>query len=203
LGETCNWEDKKNIITYCGRLMSTKGADVLIEAFSKLMKDKDYCSYPLALHIIGDGDLKTNLMNLCKENGIEKFVVFHGNIPNEQARKIIRKAKIHVVPSTYEPYGLTAIEALAEGTCVIASKVGGLIEFLSDGDNALLVPPADPNILADKIKYLINDKEGNQLAMKLAKNGYQYASTQTWENIALKTYEIYQYLIKKRVNNLD
>lgn len=105
--------------------------------------------------VIGDGRERDNLHKLVTENGIERYVEFRGFVHN--LKEILNELDILVVPSLQESFGMAAVEAMAMELPVIASKVGGLPEVVKDGETGILVPPADPQSLANAIKFLINN----------------------------------------------
>ncbi len=93
--------------------------------------------------------------------------IYHGLKPNSpELIGLYRQSSIFVLPSLAEAFGIAAVEALGSGLPVIASRVGGLAEIVEDGKNGLLVPPGDPQALAEAVLKLIQD-EGALRTMRL------------------------------------
>jgi starch synthase len=93
----------------------------------------------------------------------------------------------------YEPLGIVNLEAMACGTAVVASKVGGIPEVVADGDTGLLVPPDDPEALAESITVLTRDPDR---AKAMGAAGRERASTLfDWGKIAQQTAELYRTVV--------
>lgn len=93
------------------------------------------------------------------------------------------------MPSHYESFGMVALEAMACGTPVVASQVGGLAFLVQDGVNGLVVPDDDPNLLADRLELLIRQPE---LREKLGRQAAAYAQEYAWEKIAQRMLQVYE-----------
>jgi glycosyltransferase involved in cell wall biosynthesis len=125
------------------RLSPEKGVDLLVKAAALLPH--------IHFLIAGDGPERRTLMQQAPEN-----VNFIGRI--EDTRQVYGKADLIAIPSRQEGQGLVALEAMASGVPLVASRVGGLAEMLADKETALLTAPEDPEGLAKAIEALINDK---------------------------------------------
>ncbi len=102
--------------------------------------------------VAGDGPLRKNLQS---EAGSR--VQFAGWIANEQLSQLIRRAKVVVVPSLFEPQGVVVLEAMACGVPVIGSDVGGIPEMIENGTTGWLVPPDNPVALAKAMHAALSD----------------------------------------------
>lgn len=140
---------------FCGRLVATKGADVLIKAFNRVLK-----KIPNAkLLIAGTGELEKNLKFLIENLGIGSSVQMLGFLDQDELRNKFLGAWVQAVPSTWnEPFGLVALEAMARGTAVVASRSGGLTELIREGENGVLVRPGDEENLASTLIWLFNQR---------------------------------------------
>lgn len=164
-------------ILYIGRLEWYKGVHVLLKAFSRL---KHKCA---RLLIVGKGPLFETAMTFSQR---DKRVIPLGFLDEGKKRELLREANITVVPSLWhEPFPMVALESLASGTPVIASKVGGIPEIVKDGYNGRLFEPGDSNQLSDILAELI---ENGEKLSKLAKGAIESAQ---------------QYLIDKHINKLE
>lgn len=163
-----------NRIVFVGRFDLHKGADVLIHAFARVAAGRP----ELTLDFIGpdrgipteDGETVT-LAQFLERNVAENVrsrIVVHGAKRPAEIREFRRRGLVTVIPSRYETFGNTALEALAAGCPVIASGTGGLAEIVKHDATGLLVPPGDPAKLAEAIERLLNDRE---LAARLGAAG--------------------------------
>jgi glycosyltransferase involved in cell wall biosynthesis len=120
----------------------------------------------LRLAILGEGELRAELERQAGALGVLERLVMAG--VRRDARAVIGAADMALLPSRWEGLPLVALEALAAGTPIVATAVRGIRELLTDGENALLVPPGDPEALASAIRRLLADRS---LAEALAGNG--------------------------------
>ena len=178
--------EKEDYLTYCGRICSTKGIDVMLKAFSEVVSDGEYKQF--SLKILGTGELLEQMKVYAEELNISDYVLFLGYVPNEEARKVISKAKIHIVPSTYEPFATSALEAMEENTAVIASRVGGLQEMIQDKKTGILVEPSNAEGLATAIKKLLKDDD---FRSQIEEGATESVKEFEWPNIAKQIFELY------------
>jgi glycosyltransferase involved in cell wall biosynthesis len=147
-----------------GRLFPTKGQRVLIDAMKLLSVIKS----SIFIEIIGDGPCKQDLQQLVKAYGLGSQVCFTSSVSHDIMLHRMAEADIVVVPSLSEAFGLVNVEALAVGTPVVASRIGGIPEIIRDGVDGLLFEPGNAHDLADKLAVLISDPE---LRARMGKNG--------------------------------
>jgi alpha-maltose-1-phosphate synthase len=104
--------------------------------------------------------------------------------------QLLSHATVFVCPSVYEPLGIVNLEAMACGTAVVASRVGGIPEVVLQGETGLLVPPADPGALADAVNELVADPDR---AAAMGETGRRRAVERfSWRAIAEQTLELYR-----------
>jgi D-inositol-3-phosphate glycosyltransferase len=189
------------MILFVGRIEPLKGVDVLIQAIS-LMYQGDQANKPsFCLAVIG-GNPETSettinmemarLQALREQFGLHDLVVFLGLRSQDTLPYYYSAAEVVVVPSHYESFGMVALEAMACGTPVVASEVGGLAYLVQDGVTGYTIPVGDPKILADRLNQLLND---NELSKKMGEQGASLAINYGWERIAAKIYDLYEKLI--------
>ena len=175
-----------NYITFSGRLEYKKGVDILINAYATAL-EKDETLPDLV--IVGDGTGRRNFVKIAQELGISHRVHFTGMISNLDVHQNLINSAMHVVPSLAEPFGITAIESMLDGTPVIASNSGGLKEIVEDEKTGLLVSPGDVDMLASAILRLWQHPE---LRKKLAGASIEKArNVYTWENVSAFTRNVY------------
>ncbi len=176
----------EQIILYVGRIVREKGIQVLIQSIPEILQRNPASKFVIA----GKGPYLDSLKAQADYLGISNRVYFTGFISDEERNKLYRCADLAVFPSLYEPFGIVALEAMATMTPVIVSAVGGLVEFVEDGENGLTVPPNDPPRLAQAILQLLNKQN---TARRLANNGYRLVKEKySWKQIARKTVKVYQ-----------
>jgi len=126
--------DKENYILTVGRLSKFKNVHLLIKAFNKLKKELSETK----LVIVGDGEVKKDLEQLAKRLKLENRIRFEGNITDQLLVKLYRKARVTVICSEDEPFGLVPIESMMYGTPVIAHNSGGPQETIQHGRTGFL-----------------------------------------------------------------
>jgi glycosyltransferase involved in cell wall biosynthesis len=138
-------------LAFAGRLGPQKALGVALAALREVPG--------VTLVIAGDGPDRQQLEDLAEEFGITSRVRFVGNISREGVLRLFRAADATVLSSSWENLPHTVLEALAVGSPVLATAVGGVPEVVHDGKNGLLVAPNDPEALADAIRRLFSDTD--------------------------------------------
>ncbi|MDP3012737.1 MAG: glycosyltransferase family 4 protein, partial [Candidatus Subteraquimicrobiales bacterium] len=143
----------QKIVLYVGNLVLVKGVNYLIEALPEIIK-----KHPeVYLVLIGSGPALKDLQREVVALNLEDYVRFEGAKPHWQIPRWMGAADVFVLPSEREGFGLVALEAMACGVPVVASKVGGLTEFIEDGKDGFLINSGDKNALVEKINYLLTN----------------------------------------------
>jgi D-inositol-3-phosphate glycosyltransferase len=190
------------VLLYVGRIEPLKGIDTLIEAIAYMHRSEP--DLPFCLAVIG-GDPHSlpddqtaemkRLKELCNLNGLDDQVAFLGKRDQDLLPYYYSAAEAVVVPSHYESFGMVALEAMACGTPVVASQVGGLAYLVQDGVTGYTVPSNDVPALATRLSDLIRDKA---LRDRLGDQAAQSAKQFSWEIIARQIRDLYQELIAKQ-----
>jgi D-inositol-3-phosphate glycosyltransferase len=183
------FEDEK-IVLFVGRLEPLKGVDILINAAAMLESDVE-CS---VLIVGGDESSHaqvTQLQGLASDLGIEHRVAFTGAVDHETLPLFYNAADICVVPSHYESFGLVAVEAMACGVPVVASRVGGLTGTVKDGETGYLVPWLCPEPFAERIEMLL---ENESLRRNLGEAAREAVTRYRWPNVAARVLQLYDSL---------
>jgi len=178
---------KGPLILFVGRLVWRKGVEYLIRAMPKIISIEPDAE----LIILGVGSEEEKLMKLARDMRMENKITFINRYVSEKERiQFYAAADVVCVPSTYEPFGIVAVEGMSSGKPVVASRTGGLMEIINDGESGLLANPGDAEDLANKITSILKDKE---LAKKLSVGGRKRIEQEfTWKKIAEKTLSIYE-----------
>lgn len=167
-------------IIYVGALQPRKNIDVLIEAFESLREEKLYKD--LGLVIAGDfGWMHEGLVKKAKGNS---NIIVTGKFETKDLPALLRGAKVFVLPSLYEGFGLPAVEAMACGTPVAAANNSSLAEIV--GDAGILFDPYSSQNLAGVLKKIL---ENDKLQGDLRKRGLERAKDFSWEKCAKETLE--------------
>jgi len=177
-------------LLFVGRLASNKGLLDLVDAFALLGRHD-----PTArLVLVGeDGGMGARVDSRARERGVSDRVHRLGRVADDAVlASAYREARITVLPSEYEAFGLVLLESLAQGTPVVATRVGGIPEVVDDGQTGLLVPPCDPEALAVALERLWSDPE---LRRRFGEQGRtQVIPRYTWETVADRIDRLYRML---------
>lgn len=192
------------ILLYVGRIEPLKGVDTLIQSLADLCREGLQECHPHTLVIIG-GDVNAapeamnaelvRLQALARDLGISDMVLFLGKRDQDWLPYYYSAADALVMPSHYESFGMVALEAMACGTPVVASQVGGLAFLVQDGQTGYVVPDGDPRALGDRLRMLLSQPE---LRRKLGEQAAVYAKNYAWTEIAGRILEVYNDLICDR-----
>lgn len=174
------------VIGSVGNLNPIKGFEYLIAAMPHIKK-----KFPLiSLEIIGSGQEKWKLADKIKELKLEHNVTLLGT--KKDARKYAKHWRAFVIPSVSEPFGIVALEAMASGIPIVASKTGGLKDIITDKKNGLLVPPRNSEVLAKAILQIL---ESMALGAKLKRGGLLRVKDFDWKKIVKTLEGTYEELI--------
>lgn len=187
----------RRVVLFVGRIEPLKGIDTLLRAMALLAADGASKQEDLSVIIVGGApgagaaqvrSELDRLQRLQAELGIDHLVTFMGAQNQDTLVYYYSAADVTVVPSHYESFGMVALEAMACGTPVIASKVGGLAFTVQDGQTGFLVPDRDPELLAAKIRSLLDDDD---LRRRLGRQAEQWADRFGWPAIADQILGVY------------
>jgi mannosylfructose-phosphate synthase len=170
------------------RLAHNKGLDLLIDSFAIVAERMDDAQLVLAIghedRSEDEEEIYQNLLQLTRRHGIEDRVKFIGFIPDEELPDHYRAADLFVLSSRYEPFGMTAVEAMASGTPCVVTIHGGLCRVLDYGIHALFADTFDREELGVSMFQVLKYKS---LQARLAEKGAQRARARfTWTGIAQK-----------------
>ncbi|SPE36615.1 Glycosyltransferase [Candidatus Sulfopaludibacter sp. SbA6] len=144
---------RENRILYVGQLIRGKGVDLLLRALAHVASDYE-------LTIVGTGNARVKLEQLCAKLGLEKRVRFAGWVNPDGLGEYYRSAKVVAVPSRWpEPFGMIGLEAMHYGRPVVAFNVGGIPDWLEHGITGLLVAEQDVGAMARALEQLLGDAE--------------------------------------------
>jgi D-inositol-3-phosphate glycosyltransferase len=192
-----NLPASKRMILFVGRLDPVKGLSYLLKALCDLRDLNPSLSKNLCLAVIG-GDRESHLQSLVDDMDCitrmkqlyepDDMVVYYGAQAQEALPGYYSAADVCVMPSLYESFGMVALEAMACGIPVIASKVGGLTFTVRDGETGFLVPERNPKALAEKLNLILGDE---CLRQRLGHRAAQVALGYSWDIVADEVEALY------------
>ena len=186
--------DNEKIILYVGRLVYEKGVQHLISAMPKILENY----HDAKLIIAGKGGMLDELKGQAEAIGLSNKVYFTGYLNSKQVQKMYKCADVAVFPSTYEPFGIVALEAMLAGVPTVVSDIGGLNEIVDHGINGMKSYAGNCNSIADSVISLLYDK---QLAANVSKKAKQKVKEEfNWNKIAQDTHYIYEQAICKTMS---
>lgn len=155
-------------VAFVGRLSAAKGLDVLLHALAAVPSDWE------RLLVVGDGWHRAECERLARRLGLADRVDWLGRLDGPGVAAAIRSARVVAVPSRWpEPFGIVGLEAMAQARAVVASRGGGIPEWLDDGETGLLVRPDDAAQLARALRTVLRDPDR---AAALGRTGWERAA---------------------------
>ena len=190
--EAINLPVNERMLLFVGRIEPLKGLDTLLHAIAHMRENGIHSQVPHYLAVVGGDPSATGenlssemarLQALCSELDLNDMVLFLGKRDQASLPYYYSAADVLIMPSHYESFGMVALEAMACGTPVVASKVGGLAFLVVDGETGFVVPDNDPISLSEKLTLLLTDPA---LRERLGQQAASYARQYAWENIVEK-----------------
>jgi D-inositol-3-phosphate glycosyltransferase len=188
----------ERMLLYVGRIEPLKGIDILIKAIAQLRRSDVLSECPHYLYIIG-GEPEAGLENmnkemrrlqdLCQELGVGDLVLFLGKRDQDTLQYYYSAAEIVIMPSHYESFGMVALEAMACGTPVIATQVGGLQYLVQNEKTGFTIPNDNVEILEERLTQLICKQE---LRAEMSENSVTYARKYAWDVITPQIIDLYK-----------
>ena len=196
-------DPNERIILQLGRMVPRKGVDNVIRALGHLVHEN---RIPARLLIVGGETAEPDpakspelarLMKIAQDAGVTEYVTFTGQRQRDVLKYYYSAADVFVSTPWYEPFGITPLEAMACGTPVIGSNVGGIKYSVADGETGFLVPPKNARALAARLAELFSSPAMLQTFSRQAKvRVNQYF---TWEKVAHILAGVYEETISEVV----
>ena len=178
---------EENVILYVGRIEPLKGIDILLRAVPLLE-----CAGDLRVMVVGgnpSGDAEMErLKAIADELGIRDSVTFTGPVPQDSLPTYYSAADIYALPSHAESFGLAALEAMACGTPVLVSRVGGLKTFVENGKTGYLAPWRCPEAFAQRLDTLLAAPD---LRRAMGRAAREKALSMGWSGVADRMLDYY------------
>jgi glycogen synthase len=181
------------VVLYTGRIELNKGSLELLRSVDQVASQ-----FPDVEFVMAGGRHNSiddrSLENALGRNGTRDHVRFPGHVPWQQLADCYRSASVFVMPSYYETFGISVIEAMAFGLPVVATNVGGLPEVVEDGVTGILVPPGNSQELGDAILRLLRDPE---LSARMGQAGRERVRSEfTVDRVVSQTLAVYESVIR-------
>jgi glycosyltransferase involved in cell wall biosynthesis len=192
------------VILQLGRIVPRKGVDNVVRALGHLRRT--YGMVARLLIVGGESDLPDpdltpeigRLQQLAEEEGVTQWVTFTGRRQRETLRYYYSAADVFVTTPWYEPFGITPLEAMACGTPVVGSAVGGIKQTIQDGETGFLIPPNDPPALAAKLAALLYSKKLRNVMSEASIQHVQ--ENYTWLEVAHQTANLYELIMSGQLS---
>ena len=178
---------EKRMILYVGRIEPLKGIDILLRAVPMLEYGQDLRVLVVGGNPGNDAELD-RLKSMTVELGIEDSVTFTGSVPQSTLPVYYSAADVFVLPSHSESFGLAPLEAMACGTPVVVSRVGGMKTFVNSGENGYLVPWRCPESFAQRLDVLLANPE---LRDAMGQAARRKALSMGWDSVADRMLDYY------------
>jgi glycosyltransferase involved in cell wall biosynthesis len=172
---------KKHLVMSACRMMPWKGLEYLIEAYKDFSKD-------VCLVLVGDGPTKEKLEKTAQGTDIR----FIGRLSHRDVQVHMRAADAYVMPSLFENFPLAALDCLVTQTPIVATKIGGIPEILTDEKTSLFIEPRDPVAITESVKRLLSDKRLYDAIREKQKETYEKFF---WKNISEDYIKFYERVI--------
>lgn len=176
-------------VVFFGRLARSKGIDTLIEALASM-------DQPPPCVVVGRGDMEERIAREIRTRGLHDRLEMRGWMEPDQLAALLSRAALAVLPSREESFGNAMAEAMTVGTPLVSTTAGSIPEVVRDGETGLLVPPGDPDRLAEAMRSLMEDRER---AAALGRTGRRLVRDRfTWSAVAARYEQIYDDLLRRR-----
>jgi len=180
----------EKILLYVGRVEPLKGLDLLVETAAQMDSEDGVRVIVVGADVNGDREMD-RVKLLAKERDLEGQIDFVGQVDHKELPLYYNAADVCVVPSYYESFGLVALESMACGTPVVATRVGGLSTIIQHGRTGYLKPWRCPDAFANSVEMIISS-DGLQQSMGTAAR--KHAEGMGWDTVASMMWDEYTIL---------
>jgi glycosyltransferase involved in cell wall biosynthesis len=187
------FDTNKPVVLFSGRFIALKGINILIKAMRQVISETRDVHFAFA-----GPEANMKWVRMFEHEGIPPHIYsFLGYIPHAEMPEIYSNSSIFVLPSLIESFPFSILEAMSSGSAVIASNVGGVPEIIDDEVDGLLVQPGNPEILAKKILFLLDNESETKKLSKKARE--KILGEFTSEIMSNRTEKIYEQILKEEI----
>lgn len=193
-------DENANMLLFVGRIEPLKAVDTILQALYVMRERAPQLLKNLSFTIVGGDpnsvkdDEMQRLQDMSVELGIDQIVNFVGAKEQSQLPLYYSAATAVIMPSDYESFGMVALEAMATGTPVIASQVGGLAFLVRNNETGFHIPIREPKSLADSVIELLSNPQKTQ---EMGKSASRIAKDYAWSNIADRLVHVFESVVTK------
>jgi len=200
IAEKLPGRESTGLVVQVGRIELTKGADITARAIPKILERVPRARFRFigepGYHQYSRRNFTDTIRSALEKAGVSDRVEFTGLVPHSEVPGLLAEADVLLLPSRFENYSISLLEAMYVGTAIVATDVGGNAEVLDGGKAGVLVPPRDPVALADAAALLLTNHEKRE---RIRRHGWNLVRTRNnLERIAGRTAGIYGTLISMR-----
>lgn len=184
------------VLLYVGRIDWNKRVEKIVEAMPTILKQFPHAKFVA----VGPdyGNFVYKLSTIAKKLEVERSVIVTGNVSKERLLEFYSAADALLLPSSYEGFGLSILEAMSSRVPVIASRCGGPGDILSDGVNALLLKESTPGEISKSVFAVLTD---HRLRTGIVKNAFDLVKKYTWKNVVNNLEIIYEQMTAERARD--
>lgn len=175
-------------ITFLGGLRKQKGVRDLMAAAPAIISKIPHAR----IIFVGDGPERQHLKHMCSSLGLDNNVIFMGNQPRNRVSSILRGSDCFILPSWSEGISMAILEAAATGLPIVATRAGGTVELIKNGENGLLVDQRSPATIAELIVWLSQNPDK---AEEIGAAARKMAESLDWMKIAEQTLDYYRSIL--------
>ncbi|MBA7597480.1 D-inositol-3-phosphate glycosyltransferase [subsurface metagenome] len=178
------------LLLFVGRFVPLKNLPFLITTFRRVIEERK----DIRLMLVGEGPLKNTIKGLVKKYQLEKYIIFTGRVPNDELPKYYSAADIFIMPSSYDNFPNSILEAMACELPIVATRVGGIPQQIQEGKNGLLIESNNIEEFKTAILKLINN---DKLAQEIGRGNREMVKERySWIESAQRLKKIYRFLLK-------
>lgn len=176
-------------LVFAARLQPLKGVDLAVRALAAIPEDRRprlvIAGEPASDFLGYAADVKS----LVAELNLEPYIEYRGSLSRKELARLLGRAQILLNPSHSETYGIINVEAAACGTPVIASRVGGMVDSVRDGETGYLIPTRSPDAWAEAIEEVLDSPD---LCERLSRSAREFALSRGWREVARELADVYR-----------
>ena len=178
----------QKVVLFVGRVEPLKGLDLLLQAAAQM--EAGQAVKVMVVGGIEEGDTEVSrLQDSARDLGIDRVIEFVGRVDQDELPFYYNAADVCVMPSYYESFGMAALEAMACGTPVVASRVGGLPTVVHHGHTGFLKSWRCPEAFANSLDMIVSSED---LQHSMGKAARKRAEDMSWENVAARIVDVYR-----------